>query len=90
MTVSEILTLLLNRLFFAKLSDFVTARAPTPPTALGRPTPSLSCVSLAFRTRIAGGGGWEVGWGILVDRVVGSSLSSASRTATEVPERSRG
>lgn len=61
MTASEILTLLLARLlFFDKLNDFVTARAPAPPAAFGRPTPSLSCVSLAFRVLVAGGGGG--GW----------------------------
>ena len=61
MAASEILTLLLARLlFFDKLNDFVTARAPAPPAAFGRPTPSLSCVSLAFRVLVAGGGGG--GW----------------------------
>lgn len=97
MTASEIFTLLLTRLFFAKLYDFVTARAPVPPATFGRPTPSLSWVSFAFRVRIVvvgGGGGWVVGWGILVvvsdfDRVGGSSSSSVSRTRMEPPERSR-
>ena len=66
MTAAEILTLLLARLwFFDTLKDFVTARAPAPPAAFGRPTPSLSCVSFAFRVRVTGGGGWFTrGWTI--------------------------
>ena len=45
---------------FETLIDLVTARAPEPPAMTGRPIPNLVCVSLAFRVRVAGGGGTRV------------------------------
>jgi hypothetical protein len=53
----ELVLLALPRLLpLGILTDFVTARAPVPPTMAGLPLPSLICESFALRVRAAGGG----------------------------------
>jgi len=53
----ELVLLALPRLLpLGILTDFVTARAPVPPTMAGLPLPSLICVSFALRVRAAGAG----------------------------------
>lgn len=54
MVSSTGLEIVLTRVRFplTTLVALVTARAPCPPAITGLPTPSLSCVAFAFRTRL--------------------------------------
>ena len=63
--------------FCDRLAVRVTARAPCPPAAVGLPTPSLYCVSLA-RLRGGGAGAVDASEGGAVLPVVGTLLSSLS------------
>lgn len=99
---SDGLEVMLGRTFFAfdAMVDLVIVRAPLPPATVGRPTPNLYCVSLAFRVvrlgRVCGVGSVRVGGRTCdVDALfpafpLVSPSSSVSWMMTVPPERSLG